>query len=161
MGRRDAGAGIWASGLALLPLLIGGGGLTPPLRAQSTAELRGYQQRLLLLFERLDQNGDRRLERWEVQGKAYLERHFERLDQQRRGYLTPRDLLQDRGRGQAERMRRFLERADSNGNGQLDRREAEAYPWLQRRFNEADRDGDGQLNRQELQRLRRSRPAVP
>ncbi|MFM2079900.1 MAG: hypothetical protein RLZZ219_582 [Cyanobacteriota bacterium] len=133
----------------------------PDARAQSAAELQGYQQRLQRLFQRLDQNGDQRLERREVEGHPYLQRHFERLDPQQRGHLRPEDLrpaASPPGSGGGERARRFLERADSDGDGRLERREAEAYPWLQRRFQEADRNGDGALNRDELSRLRQRDP---
>jgi hypothetical protein len=90
-----------------------------------------------------------------VEGQPYLQRHFERLDQQKRGYLTPADLRPPAGAtaGQ-ERARQFFKRADRNGDGQLDKQEAEPYPWLQRRFSEADRNGDGKLSGEELRQLR-------
>jgi Ca2+-binding EF-hand superfamily protein len=154
MADRDAPTGRRAQPLTaglLAAVLIAG-----PAQAQSAAELQGYQQRLQQLFQRLDRNGDRRLERREVDGQPYLQRHFERLDQQQRGYLRPEDLSPSGaapGGGQ-ERARRFLEQADSNGDGRIDRREAEPYPWLQRRFSAVDRDSDGRINRGELQQLR-------
>jgi len=124
--------------------------------AQTQPEVRSYQQRLQHLFQRLDQNGDQRLERGEVEGQPYLQRHFERLDQQKRGYLTPADLRPPAGAAAGqERARQFFSRADRNGDGQLDRQEAEPYPWLQRRFNEADRNGDDKVSGEELRQLRR------
>ena len=129
-----------------------------PAPAQTPAAAQGYQQRLQQLFQRLDQNNDQRLDRREVQGQPYLQRHFERLDQQQRGYLTPTDLRAPAAgtAGGAERARRFVRQADRNGDGVLSRQEAEPYPWLQRRFNDGDRNGDGTLNQAELNQLRRN-----
>ena len=123
---------------------------------QTAAEQQAYQQRLQQLFIRLDRNGDRRLQRQEVQGQPYLERHFERLDRQRRGFLVPADLAPGAG-GQGERTERFFRQADRNGDGRIDRREAEAYGWLLRHFGNADRNGDGSVDRQELQGLSEQR----
>jgi Ca2+-binding EF-hand superfamily protein len=125
-------------------------------RAQTTAEQQSYQQRLQQLFQRLDRNGDQRLQRQEVQGQAYLERHFERLDSQRRGYLTPDDLKPVQAQ-RGERAARFFSQADRNSDGRIDRREAEGYSWLQQHFNSADRNRDGSVDRQELQGLAEQR----
>jgi Ca2+-binding EF-hand superfamily protein len=124
-------------------------GLSPAAHAQTAAEQQSYQQRMRLLFERLDRNNDQRLQRQEVQGQPYLERHFDRLDSRKRGYLGPDDLTPT----QTSRAKRFFEQADRNGDGSIDRREAEAYSWLQRHFGQADRNGDGRVDRQELQGL--------
>ena len=148
-------AGAAAIGAAVL-LGIAGPMAMPAARAQSQAELRGYQQRLEQLFERLDQNNDQRLERREVEGHPYLQKHFSRLDQQQRGYLRPEDLrpAPPGSSSGSDRAQRFLQRADHNGDGVLDRQEAASYPWLQRRFGEADRNGDGSVSAEELRRLR-------
>ena len=135
--------------------------LNLPAQAQSQAELQSYQQRLQQLFQRLDQNGDQRLERSEVIGHPYLERHFDRLDQQQRGYLTPADLRPPAAGDGGERARRFFHEADRNGDGVISRQEAEPYPWLQRRFNDADRNGDGNLSREELRQLRGKSSSSP
>ena len=134
--------------------------------AQTTAEQQTYQQRMRLLFERLDRNNDQRLQKQEVQGQPYLERHFERLDTRKRGYLGPEDLTPNQAvRG--ERAARFFQQADRNADGRIDRREAEAYEWLKRHFGQADRNGDGRLDRSELQGLAEQRrrqistPAAP
>ena len=124
-------------------------GLSSAAQAQTAAEQQTYQQRMRLLFERLDRNNDQRLQRQEVQGQPYLERHFDRLDSRKRGYLGPDDLTPT----QTSRAKRFFEQADRNGDGSIDRREAEAYSWLQRHFGQADRNGDGRVDRQELQGL--------
>jgi Ca2+-binding EF-hand superfamily protein len=125
-------------------------------RAQTAAEKQSYQQRLQQLFQRLDRNSDQRLQRQEVQGHPYLERHFERLDSQQRGYLTP-DELKPAEAQRGERAARFFSQADRNGDGRIDRREAEGYAWLRQHFSSADRNGDGSVDRQELNGLAEQR----
>jgi Ca2+-binding EF-hand superfamily protein len=144
--------------IATAAVLTSGLLLTVPVLAQSQAEMHGYQQRLQQLFQRLDQNDDQRLERREVNGQPYLERHFERLDRQQRGYLTPADLRAPATDtvGGGERARRFLREADRNGDGEISRQEAERYPWLHRRFNDTDRNSNGALSRDELRQVRGS-----
>ena len=136
-------------------LLLGAALLAPPpATAQTQAELQGYQLRLERLFQRLDLNGDQRLERREVESHPYLRKHFSRLDQQRRGYLTPTDLRPTASGSDRERARSFIDRTDRNNDGVLDRQEAEVYPWLQRRFRDADRNSDGVIGPEELKHLR-------
>ena len=159
---RDAAPPLTIAPLLAAALLSLGG---VPARSQTAAELQGYQRRMEQLFQRLDRNGNQRLERQEVQGHTYLERHFERLDRQQRGYLTPAD-LRPAGSGAAGRGAQVFERADRNGDGRIDRREAEPYPGLQRHFNAADRNGDGTVDRSELrglaeQRRRQQTPPAP
>ena len=142
----------WGAIAAALISLVGGAGAW----GQTAAEQQSYQQRMQQLFQRLDRNGDQRLQRLEVQGQIYLERHFERLDREGRGYLTPSDLAPaEAPRG--ERSERFFSQADRNGDGRIDRREAEAYSWLLRHFGSADRNGDGSVDRQELRGLAEQR----
>lgn len=119
-------------------------------QAQTPQELKAYEQRLQQLFQQLDRNGNQRLERQEVQGHPYLERHFERLDQRQRGFLAPADLKPGRPSPE-ERSERFLRKADQNRDGRVDRQEAQRFPWLQRQFNAVDRNGDGSVERSELQ----------
>ena len=126
-----------------------------PMQAQTSGELESYQRRLERLFERLDRNGDRRLSPSEVQGRPYLQRHFQRLDRQGRGYLVPGDLTPANPAAQGERARQFFTTVDRNGNGVIDRQEADGYPWLERRFNAMDSNGDGGISREELMNLRR------
>ena len=131
-------------------------GVAPAGRAQTAAEQQSYQQRLQQLFQRLDRNADQRLQRQEVQGHTYLERHFDRLDSRQRGYLTPDDLTPAQAQ-RGERAARFFSQADRNGDGRIDRREAESYSWLRQHFSSADRNGDGSVDRQELQGLAEQR----
>lgn len=155
--RINSGKGATAMALLLLGAAQTAGidGGTAAVQAQTQLEVRTYQQRLQRLFQRLDRDGDQRLERSEVEGHPYLERHFERLDQQKRGYLSPADLRPPAGAAGANaRAQRFLTRADRNGDNQLDRQEAEPFPWLQRLFDEIDRNDDGRISGDELRQLR-------
>jgi Ca2+-binding EF-hand superfamily protein len=140
-------------GIAVLGIALGASGGA---WAQTSAEQQSYQQRLQQLFQKLDRNGDQRLQRQEVQGQPYLERHFERLDSSKRGYLTPGDLMPSQT-PRGERATRFFSQADRNGDGRIDRREAEVYSWLLRHFSSADRNGDGSVDRVELQGLAEQR----
>ena len=126
-----------------------------PMQAQTGGELESYQRRLERLFERLDRNRDRRLTPSEVQGHPYLQRHFQRLDSQGRGYLVPGDLTPANPAAYGERARQFFTAADHNGNGVIEHQEADGYPWLERRFNAIDSNGDGGISREELMNLRR------
>lgn len=155
--RINSGKGATAMALLLLGAAQAAGidGGTAAVKAQTQLEVKTYQQRLQRLFQRLDRDGDQRLERSEVEGHPYLERHFERLDQQKRGYLSPADLRPPAGAAGANaRAQRFLTRADRNGDNQLDRQEAEPFPWLQRLFDEIDRNDDGRISGDELRQLR-------
>ena len=155
--RINSGKGATVMALLLLGAAQTAGidGGTAAVQAQTQLEVRTYQQRLQRLFQRLDRDGDQRLERSEVEGHPYLERHFERLDQQKRGYLSPADLRPPAGAAGANaRAQRFLTRADRNGDNQLDRQEAEPFPWLQRLFDELDRNDDGRISGDELRQLR-------
>ena len=136
--------------------------ITAAAQAQNAAEVKGYQQRLQQLFQKLDQNSDQRLEPQEVKGHPYLERHFERLDQQQRGYLTPDDLRPSAQSGNAagERARRLVRKADRNGDGAISREEAKSYPWLLRRFSNTDRNNDDHLSPDELRDLRSGRQSL-
>lgn len=155
--RINSGKGATVMALLLLGAAQAAGidGGTAAVQAQTQLEVRTYQQRLQRLFQRLDRDGDQRLERSEVEGHPYLERHFERLDQQKRGYLSPADLRPPAGAAGANaRAQRFLTRADRNGDNQLDRQEVEPFPWLQRLFDEIDRNDDGRISGDELRQLR-------
>ena len=126
------------------------------LQAQTPQELKAYERRLQQLFEQLDRDGNRRLERQEVQGQPYLQRHFDRLDQNRRGYLTPA-ALKPSNKVAPPRAERGLRMADPNGAGRIDQQEAQGYPWLRKHFQTIDQNGDGSLDRGELNTL--SKPA--
>ncbi len=55
-------------------------------------EQEHHQRRMDDLFRRLDRNGNGRLDRQEAGGNRYLQRHFDRLDREGKGYLVPADL---------------------------------------------------------------------
>ncbi|MGL6134222.1 MAG: hypothetical protein ACRC1L_08560 [Prochlorococcaceae cyanobacterium] len=84
-------AGALMAGLAVVvapaapPAVVG-------LPAAQATEQEQYQQRMGHLFRQLDSNGDGRLDRQEASRNRYLQRHFDRLDQDGKGYLVPADL---------------------------------------------------------------------
>ncbi|QPN60496.1 hypothetical protein H8F24_03390 [Synechococcus sp. CBW1002] len=145
-----------AAAVAPSPLLLPGPAQAREV-AQQQRDLETYRQRLQELFRRLDRNGDQRLERSEVRGHAYIEKHFERLDRSGRGHLTPADFVPHRAAWQGERLRAMFLRADHNRNGRIERGEAKDLRWLQENFSQADRNGDGGVSLQELGELRRHR----
>lgn len=55
----------------------------------------------------------------------------------------------------AAKMQERLKAADTNGDGLIDRSEAEAgLPRVAEHFDKLDADGDGKLSRDELQKMR-------
>ena len=80
-----------AGGLAGLLLMVSAPAAPVRVQAQTGEQLQ-YQQRLRQLVRELDSNGDGRLDRREASRNAYLNRHFDRLDQGGKGYLLPSDL---------------------------------------------------------------------
>ena len=145
-----------ATAVAPSPLLLTGPAQAMEV-AQQQRDLETYRQRLQELFRRLDRNGDQRLDRSEVRGHAYIEKHFERLDRNGRGQLSPADFVPQSAALQGERLRMMFLRADQNGNGRIERGEAKGLRWLQENFSQADRNGDGGVSLQELGELRRQR----
>lgn len=144
----SAAAALAAVAAPSLPARAGEGGAQP-------RDLERYRQRLHQLFERLDSNRNQRLEKQEVQGHPYLEKHFDRLDRSGRGHLQPADLVPRQPDLLGERLRaRFLQ-ADRNRNGRIEREEASGFPWLKENFSRADRNNDGAVTLPELGELRR------
>lgn len=77
----------------MLTLTAGVGlGLAPAQANQHQEEIQQFRRRLGRLFRELDRNGDGRLDRDEVRANPFLNRHFERLDREGKGYLVPGDL---------------------------------------------------------------------
>ena len=63
----------------------------------------------------------------------------------------------DRRSGRVVRAAQDHQRGIRAIDGLLDRREAAAYPWLERQFSGADRNGDGRVDRAELRGLAEQR----
>ena len=54
------------------------------------------------------------------------------------------------------RLQQHFQLADRNGDGLLNRREAEQLPWVARHFNGLDLNGDGLISLRELWALQKA-----
>jgi Ca2+-binding EF-hand superfamily protein len=108
---------------------------------------------------RLDADGDGRISRVEVAGKARLAEKFDEIDANRDGYIVRAEMQAwhermrpQREAARAERFGKMFAEADLNGDGRLSRVEVtEKLPRLAERFEWLDSNGDGFLDRSEMQ----------
>ena len=110
--------------------------------------MRDYNQRMEVLFQRLDDNGDGRLVRQEIKGHPALKRRLER--QGKRQYLLLKDLRGEPKQLRGQRLARRFNLSDANGDLRLTRGESKAMPWVARHFDALDRNRDGSLSLEEL-----------
>tara|TARA_B100001173_G_scaffold148593_1_gene128858 strand:+ start:565 stop:1029 length:465 start_codon:yes stop_codon:yes gene_type:complete len=110
--------------------------------------MRDYNKRMEVLFQRLDDDGDGRLDRQEVKGQPALKRRLER--QGTRQHLLLKDLRGEPGQLRGQRLARRFKLADANGDLRLSRAESKAMPWVARHFVALDRNRDGSLSLEEL-----------
>jgi len=122
--------------------------------ACSQEEIRLYGQRMEAMFVRMDANGDGRLVPAEVRGQPYLERRLRRPDS--RGFLLIDDLHQRSPHHSGRRLQHHVQRADRNGDGQLNIDEAQALPWVARHFRSLDLNQDGLVSLAELWSLQKA-----
>jgi len=122
--------------------------------ACSQEEIRLYGQRMEAMFVRMDANGDGRLVPAEVRGQPYLERRLRRPDS--RGFLLIDDLHQRSPHHSGRRLQHHVQRADRNGDGQLNIHEAQALPWVARHFGSLDLNQDGLVSLAELWSLQKA-----
>ena len=113
-----------------------------------------YGQRMEAMFLRLDLNGDGRLEASEVGEKTYLIRRLNRKNS--RGYLVLEDLRPPGTHPNGKRLQRRFKQADIDGNGKLNRDEAQSIRWLANNFNKLDLNNDRDITMEELWMLQRS-----
>ena len=137
-------ATLLAVGLALYPTAV----------SAAPDGVRAYGRRMEALFVRMDVNRDGRLELHEVRGQPYLERRVLRQDS--RGFLLIEDLRGPTGSPTGQRLQQRFRQADRDGDGRLDRQEAQRLPWMARNFQSLDLNQDGALTLAELWMLQRA-----
>lgn len=107
-------------------------------------------------FKAIDKDGDGRISREEARAGAIerAERHFEKLDGNKDGFVTTEEMSEARAAKRAkmrERMEARFKSADTDGDGAISKAEAEAgMPMLNRRFASIDADANGKLTPEEL-----------
>jgi Ca2+-binding EF-hand superfamily protein len=102
-----------------------------------------------------DTNGDGRISRDEAAALPHLAKHFDKLDQNKDGYLTPDEIKAARSKIKGAQ----IARADANGDGRISRDEAAKYPKLAKHFDQIDTNKDGYLSREEIKAARQQRVA--
>ena len=135
--------------------LISAGALLNQTAAEALPDgIEYYGQRMEAMFLRLDLNGDGRLDASEVGEKTYLIRRLNRKNS--RGYLVLEDLRPPGTHPNGKRLQRRFKQADIDGNGKLNRYEAQAIRWLANNFNKLDLNNDRDITMEELWMLQRS-----
>lgn len=104
------------------------------------------QQAMQARWAALDRNQDGFLDRAEAAARPALAEHFDALDSDRNGRLTQSELRIS--------VENYLRAADADGDGAIDRTEAEAgLPRVARFFDRLDANGDGKLTIAEVQAM--------
>ena len=135
--------------------LISAGALLNQTAAEALPDgIKYYGQRMEAMFLRLDLNGDGRLDASEVGEKTYLIRRLNRKNS--RGYLVLEDLRPPGTHPNGKRLQRRFKQADIDGNGKLNRDEAQSIRWLANNFNKLDLNNDSDITMEELWMLQRS-----
>ena len=135
--------------------LISAGSLLNQTGAEAVPDgIEYYGQRMEAMFIRLDLNGDGRLDASEVGEKTYLIRRLNRKNS--RGYLVLEDLRPPGTHPNGKRLQRRFKQADIDGNGKLNRDEAQSIRWLANNFNRLDLNNDSDITMEELWMLQRS-----
>lgn len=110
-------------------------------------------------FRRADADSNGALSRAEAErGMPALARHFDRIDADGDGSITPFEIRAWRktrraARGAEARTRfdEYFRKADADGDGSLSREEAaQSLPRLAKKFDRIDANGDGRLSIEEL-----------
>ncbi|MCH2565899.1 MAG: EF-hand domain-containing protein [Prochlorococcus sp. ALOHA_A2.0_51] len=135
--------------------LISAGALLNQTGAEAVPDgIEYYGQRMEAMFIRLDLNGDGRLDASEVGEKTYLIRRLNRKNS--RGYLVLEDLRPPGTHPNGKRLQQRFKQADIDGNGKLNRDEAQSIRWLANNFNKLDLNNDSDITMEELWMLQRS-----
>ncbi|MEC9452000.1 MAG: EF-hand domain-containing protein [Cyanobacteriota bacterium] len=135
--------------------LISAGALLNQTAAEALPDgIEYYGQRMEAMFLRLDLNGDGRLDASEVGEKTYLIRRLNRKSS--RGYLVLEDLRPPGTHPNGKRLQQRFKQADIDGNGKLNRDEAQSIRWLANNFSRLDLNNDSDITMEELWMLQRS-----
>lgn len=117
-----------------------------PIPTPGQPERRGPPPPLLMMFQRLDRNGDGRIGPEEFPGPPEV---FRRLDRDGDGFLTPGEMPGRFPEGLLmERMGGRLWQADRDGDGRISQDEFPGPPEV---FQRLDRNRDGFITREEME----------
>ncbi|KZR64397.1 hypothetical protein [Prochlorococcus sp. MIT 1303] len=123
-------------------------------QAAGKAVCINYGKRMEIMFIRMDLNNDGRLDASEVGENPYLKRRLNRKGSI--GYLLLEDIKPPGIHPNGKRLQRRFKQADIDGNGKLNRDEAQSIRWLANNFNRLDLNNDSDITMEELWMLQRS-----
>ena len=98
-------------------------------------------------FKAADTNGDGKLSREEAKALPRIAEHFDKIDADKDGFVTPQELHAMHKKHDGDRFARM----DTDRDGKISRAEADRFPKLGEKFTTLDTNGDGFLSKEELQ----------
>lgn len=98
-------------------------------------------------FKAADTNGDGKLSRDEAKAMPKIAEHFDKIDADKDGFVTPQELRAMHGKHDGDRFARM----DTDRDGRISRAEADRFPKLAEKFATIDANGDGFVTKEEMQ----------